>query len=197
MRKLLLTIAIAVIGITVNAQTEKGNWVVGGSTTVSFGSTKSTIEDTDIELKISEIQIIPSLGYFVIDNLAVGIDLTFSYTKFEDDFGALFGESESEESSLAAVLGGTYYFQTNDDKLKPYVGIGGGLVYNSIGEEDADKDNGFALSGKAGLAYFLNDSIAIDFIVNYRYISLKNKEIEDLKTKSSNIGVGVGFSLFL
>ena len=195
MKKLLLCAALAVFAITsVNAQTEKGNWVISGSTSISFASTSATFEfdgeEAGEDEKLSNFSITPAVGYFVIDNLAVGVDLSFSSLKEDYD-----GEDYTV-SSFYVMPTGTYYFSAGDS-LKPYVGVGFGLISTSSGDEDINKSSGLAIRGKGGLAYFLNESIALDFSVQYLNTNQKNKEESDFVTKNSSIGVGLGFSLFL
>ncbi len=194
MKKLLLIAAVAVFGLNVNAQTEKGNWIFGGNTSFSFASTNATIEfdgeEVDDDNKSSVFSVTPSVGYFVIDNLAVGMDLSFTSTK-EDD-----GNNDFTVSSFAVIPSGTYFFEAGD-KFKPYVGVGVGLISTSAGDDDINKSSGLAIRGKGGVAYFLNESIALDFSVQYLNTSQKNKEESDLVTKNNSIGVGFGFSLFL
>ena len=195
MKKLLLMAAVAVFGLTsINAQTEQGNWMISGSTSISFASTNATSEydgeELEGDLKTSLLSVTPNVGYFVIDNLAIGLDLSFTSTKFDD------GDSDVTTSSFAAVPGGTYYFEAGDN-LKPFLGVGAGIISTSSGDEDYLKSSGLAIRAKGGIAYFINDAIAIEFSVQYMNTSQKNKEDEDYKVKNNSIGVGLGFSLFL
>lgn len=194
MKKLLLA-AFAVFAFTsVNAQTEKGNWVFSGNTSISFASTKAKVEvdgnESGGELSSSVFTLTPSLGYFVIDNLAVGLDLSYTSTKIDDD------SVESTTSSFAVLPMGTYFFEAGDN-FKPYVGVAGGLISTSSGDEDSNKSNGLAIRGKGGIAYFLNESIALDFSAQYVHTSQKNKENNDVVTNNNSFGVGFGFSIFL
>ena len=60
MRKIFMTIVLAGIFITVNAQTEKQNWLVGGRIDLNTGENSTHIGFS------------PGAGIFVIDNFAVG-----------------------------------------------------------------------------------------------------------------------------
>ena len=183
---LLLTISFT----TINAQTDQGNWVLGGSTTFSFSSTNTKLEfdgeQQGDDLKSSAINITPSVGYFVIDNLAVGLDLGYTSTKVEDE----------TSSTFTGVLGGSYYFNASDN-LKPYVGLGGGYTIINYSDEDAEKFSGLTLRGVGGIAYFINESISFNFLVQYLNLNLKNKADSDFVSKSSSIGAGVGVYLYL
>jgi outer membrane protein len=194
MKKLLLA-AFAVFAFTsVDAQTEKGNWVFGGNTSLSFASTKAKVEvdgnEVDGDLTSTVFSVTPSVGYFVIDNLAVGLDLSFTSNKNDN------GDTDVTTSSFSVLPMGTYFFDAGES-FKPYVGAGVGLISTSSGDEDINKSSGLAIRGKGGVAYFLNESIALDFSVQYLNSSQKNKENSDVVTKNSSFGVGFGFSIFL
>jgi outer membrane protein len=76
MKKLLLAGAIAFFGLS-NAQMTKGDWVISGNTGIGFNNmeTKKVNGQTFDGTKVSTFAVTPSVGYFVIDKLAVGIDL--------------------------------------------------------------------------------------------------------------------------
>ena len=70
MKKNLLIGAFALLGFAASAQTEKGSWVVGGSTSIGFNnvSTKVKSDNTTFDgPKVNTFTIAPSAGYFVID----------------------------------------------------------------------------------------------------------------------------------
>lgn len=193
MKKLLL-IVIVLTGLTVNAQTEKGNWIISGGTSVSFASTNLTLELDGQEISDdtsgSIFTLSPSVGYFVINNLAVEFDLAFTSNKIDN------GTTETKTSSLMSTLGGTYYFDAGS-KIKPFLGLGAGYITTSSGDSDALKSNGLALTGKGGIAYFISNSISADFFVQYLNSNQKNKANSNLESKNSSLALGLGFSLYL
>jgi outer membrane protein len=194
MKKLLLFVTVAFLSFTVNAQTEQGKWMISGSTSISYATTNLTLEFDGEEIsddtKGSLFSFTPSVGYFVINNLAVGLDLSFASTNNDN------GTTDVTTSSFSSILGGTYYFEAGD-KFKPFIGLGAGIISTSSGDDDTLKSSGLVLRGKGGLAYFVNQSLSIDFSVLYLNTSQKNKENSDLVSKNSSIAVGLGFSLFL
>ena len=64
-----------------HAQIDKGIWLVGGSG--KFYSYNSTYNSTSYsnEAKYTQIDLSPTIGYFVADKLALGIKPTFSSIK--------------------------------------------------------------------------------------------------------------------
>jgi len=187
---MLLTAAIAVFGFIVNAQTEKGQWVIGGNSSISFTSTKTNFEfdgeEVGDEIDSSIFTVTPSVGYFVMDNLSVGMDVGLQFTKSGD----------VKTSTTSLIPNAVYYFD-GGDKLKPFVGLGVGLASLSQGDEDEQKFSGLLLRGTGGLAYFINDSISLNFVVQYINTNQKNKANEDIVSKNNNIGAGLGIWFFL
>ncbi|WP_316810788.1 outer membrane beta-barrel protein [Pedobacter heparinus] len=76
MKKLLLSlVAVAGLAFSTQAQTEKGKFILGGS--VGLNSTKVDGADkADFRFNV-----VPSAGYFVSDNFAVGTGVGYNYNK--------------------------------------------------------------------------------------------------------------------
>ena len=80
MKKILLTLTLSISAfIIANAQTEKGDWMVGG------GFRLNTSDNN------TEIALTPNAGAFVINNLALGGNLGFAYVKSGDTKVTSFG----------------------------------------------------------------------------------------------------------
>lgn len=197
MKKLLLTATI-VIGslLTMNAQTEKGNWTFGGGSTFSYSSNNQKYEydgnEYDEKEKLSNVTFSADGGYFVIDNLSVGLNLIITSTK--ETYEGYYGTTDYKSSSFALLPQATYFFR-NDSNIAPFLGAKVGYMYAG-GEEDSDKYSGLALGANAGLAYFINSNVSVDLLVEYLKTSMSNKEDNDYVLKNSAIGVGVGFSIY-
>src|SRR5688572_23388423 len=86
MKKILLVVMLNVIGVFTYAQTVQGSKVLGGGVSYETMSYRSFYND---KAKISSISFVPSFGYFVADNLAVGANLSIlSSTDSDDGEGA-------------------------------------------------------------------------------------------------------------
>ena len=210
MKKLTLIAVLAFAG-TGNAQTEtvstlptaKGNWIIGGSTNLGFNSNKVTQKSGDYSVdgqKNFTFNVTPTVGYFVIDNLAVGLDLGYEVKKYDEYLG--FEEKMKVTASTFSVLpSATYYFKT-DSKAFPYVGAGAGYALNSSKTETIApyKTNFFQLKAKAGLAYFITPSIAVDLAFSYDQLSTKFNEtqmIRENKVIFKNFGANIGINVVL
>lgn len=196
MKKSLLVAAVAVFGLSnVNAQTDMGSWMFGGGSSFSFSSSKSTPEfdgeELDEESKVSSINFTADANYFIVENLAVGVELLVNTTKNEID--SPFGEGEYKTNSFGVLPGATYYFK--NDNIAPFVGAKIGYM-SAGGEEDDSKFSGLAYGGEAGVAFFINSNVSVDLSVGYLSSKLSNKEEEDYKQKNNTLAAGFGFSVY-
>ncbi|GAA4166380.1 hypothetical protein GCM10022217_40050 [Chryseobacterium ginsenosidimutans] len=205
MKKLLLAGAIALFGLS-NAQMTKGDWVISGNTGLGFNATSSKIKangQSEDGPKISSFSVTPSVGYFVIDGLAVGIDLGFDSRTTKQD-----GDKVTV-STFSVMPTATYYFQTGS-KFFPFVGAGVGYassktkysLSNSIMDpilfEGDSTTDGLAWKAKAGVTYMATQSLGINLGVGFDQFYNKDTYFgTEVKTTTSNFGVNVGFSYFI
>lgn len=198
MKKILLLGAVALF-TSLNAQTEKGSWVIGGSTTLGFNNVSTTVsagsKSTD-EPSVSTFTITPSVGYFVVDKIAVGLDLGFVSLSSKD------GDYKSSVTTTSVMPTGTYYFKSASNII-PYLGAGVGYASVKSTETYKGKDttvtnDGFAWKAKGGIIYLINQTIGVDLGLGYNQFT--NKETvsgTDYKTTISTFGVNAGFTIFL
>ena len=102
MKKFYLTLAaVAALTFASQAQTEKGKFIVGGG----LGFDTESVKDTDN--KSTSFNIMPSAGYFVADNIAVGVGLGYQWNKAE--YNAESSIAEQASSSFAVAPFGRWY----------------------------------------------------------------------------------------
>ena len=191
MKKFLLMVAVAFSAATY-AQTEKGNWMAGSDLGLSFNSVKTTPRydgRASDDLTENTFKITPNINYFVINNLAVGLGLSYENTT------AKVRNNETKKNTFIIAPNATYFFPLSAN-LAPFVGAKVGYAMASAGSSDANKDNGLVFGGKAGIAYFVNQGAAITGYVGYDSYSLKNKADSKAETQRGILGVGVGVALF-
>ncbi|WP_326983754.1 OmpW family outer membrane protein [Chryseobacterium sp. MYb264] len=201
MKKLLLAGAVALFGLS-NAQMTKGDWVISGNTGLGFNAQSSTVKangESNDGPKISNFSITPSVGYFVIDGLAVGIDLGFNSNtnKFDGD--------KLTNTTFSVMPTATYYFNTGS-KFFPFVGAGIGYAtykekysLSSGAAFNADaKNDGLTWKAKAGVTYMATPSLGINLGLGFDQFYTKNTVLNtEVKTTRNNFGVNVGFSYFI
>src|SRR5690606_23452266 len=105
MKKLLLSIALlGGVVLTSQAQTDKGDVILGGN--VSFNTIKTDASGANSSYDLS---IVPNVGYFVDDNIAIGTGIGYQTSRLDEasELGkteafviAPFGRSEEHTSEL-------------------------------------------------------------------------------------------------
>lgn len=188
MKKLLLVGALALFA-AVNAQTEKGNWMVSGKSEIAFNSTNAKVKYDGNEIsetKTSTFTFTPAASYFVINNLAFGLGLSYNHSKTGD----------SKSDTFTVIPQATYFFPVAGE-VKPYVEAGVGYATNKTTEGSEDyKLNGLAYGFGGGVAYFVTPNVAFNLGLNYTAANLKYSEDKDLESNTNNFGAGVGISVF-
>ncbi|OXA99836.1 hypothetical protein B0A75_09955 [Flavobacterium oncorhynchi] len=143
MKKVILT-AIAVFGFAfANAQTggfAKGDAFISGA--LSVGSTKEG------DAKTSNFTIVPSVGYFVSENIAIGGKLGFGSNKMGDD----------KTNAFTAGAFGRYYF-TPASQFSVFGQAGLDFTNSKSGDF---KTNQIGTNVGLGLSYFLSNHFAIE-----------------------------------
>lgn len=164
MKKTLLLLAVcSVFSMSAAAQISQGTFLVGASSNLGF-STTSYGDGDNLNAFVLDL----NGGYFVIDNLAVG--LSFGYSNYSSgDFSG---------STTSVGLFGRYYVQGK---------IFAGLGFSSIHVEDADALTSIPL--EVGYAAFLTDNIAIEPSLNYGIGMGDNS--------ANTFGLNIGFTLYL
>ncbi|KMQ72720.1 OmpW family outer membrane protein [Chryseobacterium koreense] len=201
MKKLFLVGALALFA-SMNAQMEKGSWIVSGKTGVGFNSATSKYSANGQSIdgpKVTSFSITPGVGYFVINNLAVGVDLSYTSTKTTFKDSSIGINYEDKQSMFAILPNATYYFATAN-KLKPY--LGAGIGYGSATSIDFYNDQettkgGLLWGAKGGMVYLLNSNVGLDLGVAYNSFTT-NETVESTKVKTTidTFGVNAGVSLF-
>ncbi|MEG1375734.1 MAG: OmpW family outer membrane protein [Myroides sp.] len=210
MKKLTLIAALAFFGAA-NAQTEtattsptaKGNWIIGGSTNLGFNSNKATQKSGDYSVdgqKTTTFNVTPTVGYFVIDNLAVGLNLGYEVQKQDASYD--FNQTAKVTNTVFSVIPSVTYFIEADSKAFPYISAGAGYaaIKTKVASTETQNDNFFVWGGKAGLAYFITPSIAIDLGLNYQQLSTKYEETfstTENKVIFKTLGASIGFNFVL
>ncbi|MFN0014539.1 MAG: outer membrane beta-barrel protein [Saprospiraceae bacterium] len=144
MKNITLSLAafLCLLGTSLSAQTQTGSIMIGGN--AGFNSSDG----------ITQIEVAPMLGFFVIDQLAVGASLSF--LNQSSDFG------DGTRIEIGPFV--RYYFM-GEGKARVFGQAN--FDWTSIKSGDLDAVTGTAFGGGAGVSIFLNDHVAIDGLVGY------------------------------
>ena len=181
MKKLLLAGAFAVLGVTANAQLQKGNYMVGGE----LAAAKFGLNDG----AGYNFAITPQAAFFVQDNWAVGPYVRLGIagakgadTQFTYGVGALsrYYFSPGEQGVDSLLKHGRFFLEGN-------VGIGGQNASNG-----GDSANGLDLGFGPGYTYFVTENIGLDASVKINgNLGFGNRGT------TSDIGFRLGLNIFL
>ncbi len=214
MKKLLLASAVALFGLS-NAQIAKGTTYVSGV----VGFTQDSDNNTD--RKESTFAIVPTAGYFVNTNLAVGLGVGYINNKIQETQVTNLGANatlttEGKDITNAIVIEPfVRKYWTLSDKLYFFgqlsvpMAFGSGkvegtstLVDTTPGlpvttetqsiSQDKNKINSFGVSIKPGLDYFLNKNWSIEATIgNFGYQTTKVDVDGAKSTDNFNFGVNL------
>jgi hypothetical protein len=195
MQQKLAFVALAVLfSVSVNSQLKKGNKMVGVSVGSAFFNSSSTDFSSSIGSSTTSndnfgVNLNPSIGWFVSDNIAVGIMPSLGYSKIKELGKSSSGNTylKNETSQFNFSIGGfaRYYFKGANEKMRLFgqynlsVGMGGSKTdgyeyerlgvyvdrYNRKSSGDFTANTGVLL----GASKFLNNHIALDFFVGYNF----------------------------
>jgi len=184
MKKLLLTLsAVAVLGLAANAQTEKGKFMLGGQ--VSYQG--QSIKDSDA--KSNEFSIIPNVGYFVADNIAVGTGIGYSWTENKNTTNT----KNTNSSFVLAPFGRMY--SNNEGPVKFFGQVTVPMAWGTQevnGDKTATTAN-YGVELAPGVAYFPTSNLGIEFKVRGLFYNngSTTDEATDAKTTVNSYGLNV------
>jgi hypothetical protein len=215
-RLIALFIATCLFAVDViQAQTEKGNFMFGTSCRSRLGMASYTgnypdimsfefskfkyksDEDTEEGDKVTSINMIPRVGYFVIKNLAVGLEMQLSYMKYN--------YSEDDDWEKVTFFGAGPFVRYYIPVGKVYPFIEAGAAFGGITDKDSyDEDEPYKYSvqtygGGAGLAIPIGKKTTFDTMLGYNSMSLKEKEdnSDNVRVIIGSFGIRFGFHIYL
>lgn len=221
-RVILLLLGIVLMSKVTFAQTEKGKFIINQDLSMNFDvddneyDLKENIDDDSvikIKNRYAAFSLNPSVGYFLIDNLAVGLGAEFSYSRSRDNFSLL--------SFNKKLVVNNYYYSFNPFvryyfgkcKIKPFVGgqfkygqrIRNGKYSGDIFpgdteaslEYDKSTTNFFGYQINPGLAYFVNDRIGVSLTLVYDYTKYSDNTIQQADSCYDEFGANIGISISL
>lgn len=187
MKKLLLTLT-AVAGLTFASQAQefgfkKTDFIVEGNFSANAKDNKTN------KLKTNSFNFNPSVGYFVSDKVAVGLDFNFGNNKETNYSGA--NDIYTKDSNFGIGAYGRYYFLDLGSRFKTYAQLAAGYnqntgeLNNGTTTVDVPKIKGFGANAGLGVNYFVTENIAINFGLT-DLVSFKSKKADIDGAKSAN-----------
>lgn len=212
MKKIYLCIAAVFIFAVIpsSAQFEKGRIITGVSSSFGvgeFGTDLFSLGVTSEKHKYPDSQavkgshkgdkhfslyLLPRAGYFVIDNLSVGLDLMMGYTSNKSREVTKGSNDKASEITLAAGPFIRYYYPL--EKLYPFVqaNLDFGLVRGKGYYNYTDLFSVYGIG--VGAAKSLGEKVMVDAL--FGWDSSRSTDDDNDKYIYGSFGVRVGFSYF-
>jgi len=125
----------------------------------------SSISDKNNDNTTNLLRFNPKVGYFLSNNLALGIEVAYGFEKLDDPRASLI----NEKNEYTAGLFGRYYFMELGKRFFTYSELGGsytisdGFVETNGERMELDGINTIAGNLNIGLNYFANENLVISF----------------------------------
>lgn len=180
MKKFYLTLAaVAALTFASQAQTEKGKFIVGGG----LGFDTESVKDADD--KTTSFNIMPSAGYFVSDNIAVGLGLGYQWNKVED------GTDEATTGVFAVAPFGRWYSANGPVRFFGQLSVPMGWGNLKENGDKVGNVSSYGVELAPGIAYFPTSKIGLEFKVRGLYYNSRTSDpVSDLpKTTVNTFGL--------
>jgi outer membrane protein len=202
-RTLALLFKLTIIVSSAFSQTEKGNFLIGGSSQLNYSQTTSTAEyssgygsygsygdpiqtsNKDVS-KEKSFNIKPTIGYFVAEKLALTFSFDYAYNN----------NPYVTTKMFEYVPGLIYYF--GDSNIRPFLSAeaGFGTLKNTSNNSVSHLYIwGFGITG--GTAIFLTKSVSFDPAIVYSKSFTTSKYLESYNKTSNTFSFQAGITVYL
>jgi len=158
MKKIFISLFAALTIISfAHAQTEKGDWMIGGSMTISTATNNS------------QFALEPSAGYFFAKNFVAGASFSLNFGK----------KGDVKTTSESVGLFARYYFDVKSPSFKPFLHAEYNIG-NIVTKSDSKSSNtmGNFLLG-AGGAFFINNNVALEAVAGFNHTKVQGSSVEN------------------
>jgi hypothetical protein len=206
MKKLILILIAALLSSSLMAQyTAQGNFVIGSTLGFSSANSKVTQDDGAGDIATenptsTQFSIAPSIGYFLADNLAIGIGMDYTFNQVERS-----GGDNNEDSDLLFGPFGRYYMPVTNDMaffLEGNFGFGNASDNMIIaGEPQRLNTNIMAFGVGPGFTIFSSSAVGIEALVKYNYARSRfDTDIAGIQretvTRTNQFDFSIGFQFY-
>ena len=198
--------------LSAQAQISAGTKLLSGS--IGYSQQKretsnNTPNSQPLELQNKQFNFTPGIGYFIADNLALGLQGNISLTKNEgytySGFPSGYNKTESKTRTLSGGVFGRYY-KFIGEKVAVYGQLGGGYqniyysnsLFGALTNSNANREQGFYAGLLPGIVFFPTDKIGLELTlrgISYNRLTIKDEEgPQTSKQVSSNFDFGFGLN---
>ena len=207
MKNIFFTIVLSVYAMLSFAQTEKKNFLIGGSLTGYYDKHLAS-PDSRYQNKVWNYGLYPKIGYFVAKNVVCGASFAWArgrITQVRPDL-----PDTHLKSYLKGVgIFGRYYLRKNNDAVfaeLAYSYDANRDVYEWLDDSNTNEIlrihyNGQNNTYSAGIGYsrFLNEKVGVEIIARYRYRwdhAVPGHNNFAPESWSNGVTLGIGFQIY-
>lgn len=168
MRKVLLALVLIVTLNYASAQTDRGDWMVGGGLELNTSKNKSVFVFN------------PNIAWFIAKDFTLGAQFSFSYLSLGDNRINTYGAGPFVR----------YYIPTKN--VRPF--IHGDIDFQTNKIKNATittTENAFSFFIAGGAAFFISENLAFEAKLGYRYTDLKDHD------GAGGVGMSLGFQVYI
>jgi hypothetical protein len=181
-RIIVLFVMIIAVSSNSHAQIEKGYWLAGGSASINHLSYKDR-DEKQLQIKLS-----PRVGYFLIDNLAGGINVNWSglYRKLP-------GSTKKDKiTELTVGPFARYYLMQVGRPFNVFVD--GSVAFGSITNNNFPDISETNYSLIAGPEFYFNSSVGLEISFGYQITRTRQPQVTET---SNSTFLNIGFLIHL
>jgi len=167
-----------------------------GFSTIKYKANLLASVDPDVT-KVTTLNLLPKFGYFIINNLAVGLNMYIGTSTDKPKSGGKYNTN-------SFCLGPFIRYYISGSKVMPFFEISSLFGSETNKYEDpysssSNKNSLTSFGGGAGLAVKLGDKVTFDMMAGYNSTSEKAKENNpnDERTVQGTIAFKLGFTVLL
>lgn len=163
MKKLTTALFAILFSFSAKSQLSKGIWLTGGSGSFYSYNQQYVSTTNTTDAKYTSIEFSASVGYFLIDKLAIGLRPDFSYFK-----GKINNQGEVAGTTKYAIGPFTRYYFLKSEKqfnLLADLSYQVGFTKEPIGTKSTGNFNNLTLL--AGTEVFFNTSVGVEILLGY------------------------------
>lgn len=217
MKKLIISSALSLFAFVAFAQnlsvsqpTQQGNFVIGSRIGFSTAKSKVDVQSTGTSIKgdggsSAQFNLAPGIGYFFLDNFALGIGMDWLKTNSSTGVDLNGGTAAPQKSDNNNILFGPfirYFIPVGEDKaffIGTTVGFGNSKNQFTADNKTQSIDNSLLTIGVGpGFTIYSKNGLALEALVKYNYARSNSEiDVQGVKRVSKTWTNAVDFSVGL
>jgi hypothetical protein len=190
MKKTFLVCLIVVSGICINAQPVAKSTFIGGSVSLYFQNQK--VEEMDQTVKSTRINILPKVGYFVSDRMAIGIKMGVTSNVENENVNS--EKYKYTETLFSIAPFARYYLTSGTVGIFAEGSCAVGFGKMKVTQTDYSETSNIAqvmVGISPGIYYYIHPKLALEFSAGWLGYEYYSEKQDDVKRKRGSFGFDI------